>query len=226
MWFQWASLYFSHFDTTLTYPNKKRQTVYERNCYLGLYICIPNGVPSLYFCSEEVFIIKNAKTGVKVMIILVLCLAAWFVFLFNIHSQEQDYSATVIEYDLDNPNYVVSHNMVIDGVYSYTHSGRKTFEGKFYISNLNMSSDMRAKITFADSIGKVTFYDKAGQPITTPVYQVVIDSDNHPILIKLFDQYTDTGGNVQGAFCGRRFICVETMSREAAIDLFTKIEGV
>lgn len=160
------------------------------------------------------------------MIILFPCLAAWFVSQFSIHLQEYDYSATVIEYDLEDPNYVVSHDMVIDGVYSYTLSGRKTFEGMFYISNLNMSHDMRAKITFADSIGKITFYDKVGQPITTPVYQVVIDSDNHPILIKLFDQYKDTGGNVQGVFCGRRFICTETMSREAAIDYFAKIEGV
>lgn len=160
------------------------------------------------------------------MIILVLCLAAWLVYQCSTHSQDYAISATVIEYDLDDPADAVSHELVMDGVYSYTHSGRKTFEGMFYISNLNMSDDMRAKITFEDSIGEITFYDKAGQSMTAPVYQVVIDSDNHPILIKLFDQYQDTGGNVQGVFCGRRFICAETMSREAAIDLFTKIEGV
>ena len=160
------------------------------------------------------------------MIILIPCFASWFAFQASIHLQEYDCSVTVIEYDLEDPNYVVSHDMVIEGVYSYTLSGRKEFEGMFYISNLNMSHDMRAKITFADSIGKIIFYDKVGQPITTPVYQVVIDSDNNPILIKIFDQYKDTGGNVQGIFGGRRFICAESMSREAAIDHFAKIEGV
>lgn len=131
----------------------------------------------------------------------------------------------LIEYDLEDSNYAVHHDIVMHGVYSYTRSGRKTFEGTLYISDLTMSPDMRAKMTFADSIGEITFYDTAGQLITTPVYQVVIDPDGHPVVIKLFDQYKNTGETVQGLFYGRRFICAETLSRAAAIEYLAKING-
>ena len=162
---------------------------------------------------------KKARIGMIAAAVLLLCFAAWFALRAVTQIQELDYSATVTEYDLDDPGYAVSHELVIDGAYSYTDPGRKTFEGTLYLSDLDIPRDMRVKITFADSVGTVIFYDKAGQPITGPVYRVTIDADGRPILIELFDRYQDTGDSVQGIFYGRRFLCAETMSRQAAIEL-------
>lgn len=159
---------------------------------------------------------------IKFIGILVLCFIAWLFFQFNIHSQEVNRSVAVVEYDLYDPNYAVTRKIVIDGIYSYTYSGKKVFEGILYISNLNMSLDMRTKIIFTGSIGKVAFYDKVGQPITTPIYQIIVDSDSQAAFIILFDQYKHGGSSIQAVFPWKKFICAESMSRDTAIELLTK----
>ena len=150
----------------------------------------------------------------------VLCLTAFLVIWYMPHSQEVFWPGTAVEYRIDDMNFAKDHEAVIQGTYTWNRAGKRAFEGSFWIDGLGMNADWRVRLT--SGRGGDQFYDAAGQPLTTPVYEVVPSLDCQSAVVRLWDEYTvDDEGHVH-AFIegpGQRFLCVGGLSRQDAVTL-------
>lgn len=146
-----------------------------------------------------------------------LCLAAYLVIWYMPHYEEVSWSGTAVEYRIDDMDYMAEHETAIAGTYAYNRAGKQTFEGNFWIDGLDMDPDQRARLTSKQ--GEDQFYDAAGQPVSTRVYEVF--QSGRSAVVRLWDEYeVDDAGRIQAAMGkGRRFICVGTLSRQDAIIL-------
>ena len=107
----------------------------------------------------------------------VLCLAAYLVIWYMPHSEEVAWSGTAVEYRMDDMDFAADHEAVIQGTYIWNRAGKRTFEGSFWIDGLDIDPDGRAKLTLENKATqyyeRTQFYDAAGQPVVTQVYDVL-----------------------------------------------------
>lgn len=153
-----------------------------------------------------------------------LCLAAYLVIWYMPHSEEVSWSGTAVEYHADDADYAAAHEAVIAGTYTWNRAGKRTFEGSFWIDGLDIDPDGRAKLTLESKKThydeRAQFYDAAGQPVTTQVYDVLWGVGGQGAVVRLWDEYYAEDADATFAFGqGRRFLCVGTLSRADAIIL-------
>lgn len=146
-----------------------------------------------------------------------LCLAAYLVIWYMPRNEEISWSGTAVEYRMDDMDYMAEHETAIAGTYTHNRAGKWTFEGNFWIDGLDMDLDQRVRLTSKQ--GEDQFYDAAGQPVSTQVYEVL--QSGRSAVVRLWDEYeADDAGRIRAAMgTGRRFICMGTLSRQDAIIL-------
>lgn len=158
------------------------------------------------------------------IVLAALCLAAYLVIWYMPHSEEVSWSGTAVEYRMDNMDFAEDHEAVIRGTYTWNRAGKRTFEGSFWIDGLDIDPDGRTKLTLESKKShydeRVQFYDAAGQPVTTQVYDVLWGVGGQGAVVRLWDEYTrDAKGSYAAFGQGQRFICIGTLSRRDAIIL-------
>lgn len=125
---------------------------------------------------------------------------------------------------MDDMGFAADHEAVIQGTYACNRAGKRTFEGSFWIDGLDIDPDGRAKLTLANRkiqyYERAQFYDDAGQPVVTQVYDVLWGVGGQGAVVRLWDEYAEDAEGRHAVFGqGRRFICVGEMSRTDAIIL-------
>jgi hypothetical protein len=158
------------------------------------------------------------------IVLAALCLAAYLVIWYMPHSEEVSWSGTAVEYRMDNMDFAEDHEAVIRGTYTWNRAGKRTFEGDFWIDGLDIDPDGRTKLTLESKKShydeRVQFYDAAGQPVTTQVYDVLWGVGGQGAVVRLWDEYTRDAKGSHAAFGqGQRFICIGTLSQRDAIIL-------
>lgn len=159
----------------------------------------------------------------------VLCLAAYLVIWYMPHSEEVSWSGPAVEYHSDDMDFAEDRVAVIAGTYTWNRAGKGTFEGSFWIDGLDIDPDGRAKLTLESKKThydeRAQFYDAAGQPVTTQVYDVLWGTGGQGAVVRLWDEYTKDAEGRRAAFGqGRRFLCIGTLSRTDAIILMDTLK--
>lgn len=154
----------------------------------------------------------------------VLGLAVYLVIWYMPHSEEVSWSGPAVEYHYDDMDFTEDHEAVIAGTYTWNRAGKGTFEGSFWIDGLDIDPGGRAKLTLGSTKThydeRAQFYDAAGQPVTTQVYDVLWGAGGQGAVVRLWDEYTKDAEGCHAAFGrGWRFLCVGEMSRTDAIIL-------
>ena len=158
------------------------------------------------------------------IVLAALCLAAYLVIWYMPHSEEVSWSGTAVEYRMDDMDFAEDHEAVIRGTYTWNRAGKRTFEGDFWIDGLDIDPDGRAKLTLESKKThydeRTQFYDAAGQPVVTQVYDVLWGVGGQGAAVRLWDEYAEDAKGRHAAFSqGRRFICIGEMSRTDAMTL-------
>ncbi len=159
---------------------------------------------------------RHLKFGIAVALVLVTLA---LIFIFSLRKQTMFCSVTAMEYSVSDPGYTVAHKVLIDGTYSRRLTGKETFCGTFFISDLGLEQAETATISFVNHVGNPIFYDAYGQPVTTQIYQVWLDEKSNVTIISLFDQFSYENGRITATFSGDRFICIGNKSRTEAIKI-------
>ena len=153
-----------------------------------------------------------------------LCLAAYLVIWYMPHSEEVSWLGTAVECRTDDMDFAEDREAVIQGTYTWNRAGKRTFEGSFWIDGLDIDPDGRAKLTLENKeiqyYERTQFYDAAGQPVVTQVYDVLWGVGGQGAAVRLWDEYAEDAKGRHAAFSqGRRFICIGEMSRTDAMTL-------
>lgn len=154
----------------------------------------------------------------------VLGLAAYLVIWYMPRSEEVAWSGTAVEYRMDDMEFAADREAIIQGRYTWNRAGKGTFEGDFWIDGLDIDPGGRAKLTLESKRThydeRAQFYDAAGQPVTTQVYDVLWGAGGQGAVVRLWDEYIKDAEGSHGTFGqGRRFLCIGTLSRTDAIIL-------
>lgn len=145
----------------------------------------------------------------------VLCLAASLAVWYMPRSEEVSWSGTAVEYHADDVDHAADHEAVIWGTYTWDRTGKRTFEGNFWIDGLDMAPGTRVRLT--SEPGGDQFYDVSGQPVITPVCGILQSPDGQGAVALLWDEYAAEFGSVSAVLEeGRCFICIGTLSRQDA----------
>lgn len=170
---------------------------------------------------------KTALSGRRwkwLLIFAVLCLALFLIVWYKPHREQISWLGTAVEYRIDDTDFAEDHEAVIAGTYTWNRAGKRTFEGSFWIDGLDIDPDGRVKLTLESKKThydeRAQFYDAAGQPVWTQVYDVLWGIGGQGAVVRLWDEYRKDAEGGHAAFGqGRRFLCIGTLSRTDAIIL-------
>ena len=142
--------------------------------------------------------------------------------------KEISYRGTAIEYSPVDASVAIPHEVIIEGTYNRVIFGKDTFQGVFYISDVQGLEycENNASLIIDRKPGGLDFRDPYGQPHSTELFEVHTSrylSDVAVMFADVFEQRPD-GSSASFNYKTGHFVVLRAQTREDALKQYESLQ--
>ena len=162
-------------------------------------------------------------------ILAILLAAIGLILLTRPYPTEISYRGSAMEYSPVDERVAVPHEVVIEGTYYRKILGKDTFQGTFYVTDVQGMeySENNASLSVSRrSWGPPTFRDEAGQPHTTELFAIYCTRYFHELAVLFADTYEihENGISATANYSTSHFLVLNTENREDSIVRYEQLK--
>ena len=142
--------------------------------------------------------------------------------------REISYQGTAIEYSPVDETVAIPHEVIIKGIYNRVIFGKDTFEGTFYISDVEGLTYLENNVSFRieRNPGTPDFRDAYGQPHSTELFEAHASRYFRNLTVMFADTFEKRpdGSSASFNYNTGHFLVLHAQNREDALDCYRQLQ--